>query len=137
YFNHPKEVAALLVALADEPIKESQIAAAYLHDVVEDTPITIQEIQREFGPKVAVLVEQLTNVSRPEHGNRAARKAIDREWIRGASPEAKSVKLADLISNTSSIVRYDPEFARVYLAEKEALLEVLTEGDPGLWRYAN
>lgn len=136
YFNHPKEVAALLVALAEGSISEHQIAAAYLHDVVEDTPVTLAEIRREFGPKIASLVAELTNVSKPEDGNRARRKQIDREHLRQASPEAKSIKLADVISNVTGIARLDPEFARVYLVEKQALLEELTDGDPRLWEHA-
>ena len=54
-------------------------AAAWLHDVVEDTPATFEELEREFGPEVTRLVRELTEVSRsPSDGNRAARKAIDR-----------------------------------------------------------
>jgi hypothetical protein len=48
----------------------------------------------------------------------------------------KTVKLADLISNTLSIVEHDPGFAPRYLAEKEALLAVLTDSDPGLYAKA-
>ena len=53
------------------------ICAAYLHDVVEDTDVTIDEIEREFGDTVANLVYWLTDISKPEDGNRAARKEID------------------------------------------------------------
>jgi hypothetical protein len=83
-----------------------------------------------------MLVEQLTDVSRPEDGNRAKRKAIDRAHTAKASPEAKTIKLADLIDNTRSIVELDPGFAKIYLVEKVLLLEVLQEGDAGLWEMA-
>jgi hypothetical protein len=85
---------------------------------------------------VASLVEQLTDVSRPEHGNRAARKAIDRAHTASASAAAKTLKLADLIDNSRSILERDPGFARVYIEEKRLLLEVLREGDPTLWGTA-
>jgi (p)ppGpp synthase/HD superfamily hydrolase len=105
------------------------VAAAFLHDTVEDTGVTMETIEREFGPEVAEIVFFLTDASRPEHGNRAARKAIDRAHIAKADARAQTIKLADLISNCSSIVKYDPEFAKVYLEEKRLLLEVLTKGD--------
>jgi hypothetical protein len=53
-----------------------------------------------------------------------------------ASPSAKTIKIADLIDNTLSIVIYDPEFAKVYLPEKMDLLQVLKEGDSDLWKRA-
>ena len=49
----------------------------------------------------------------------------------------KTIKLADLISNTQSIVANDPGFARIYLREKASLMDVLREGDPDLWASAN
>lgn len=63
-------------------------------------------------------------------------KKIDLEHTRNASPEAKTIKLADLISNTKSIVEYDKNFALVYLKEKKALLEVLKEGNKLLFEEA-
>jgi hypothetical protein len=86
--------------------------------------------------EVACLVEMLTDVSKPEDGNRATRKAMDREHTANASSQAKTIKLADLIDNTHSIVEHDPDFARVYMREKTRLLQVLSEGDPTLYRKA-
>lgn len=133
YIVHPEEVANLV---RTRPHTPEMLAAAWLHDVVEDTPVTLEEIELTFGPKVAALVEQLTDVSQKSMGNRDVRKAIDREHTAKASPEAKTIKLADLISNTDSITKYDPEFARTYLKEKARLLEVLKEGDKALWSHA-
>ena len=101
YINHCFAVVDMVAACVDDPV---MIAAAWCHDTVEDTETTIADIEREFGPAVAALVEQLTDVSRPEDGNRAVRKALDREHLAKASPEAKTIKLADLIDNTRSIV---------------------------------
>ena len=111
---------------------DSMVAAAWLHDVVEDTGVSIEVIRAEFGSEVSDLVGWLTDVSRPDHGNRAARKAIDRAHTAAAPAEAQTVKLADLISNTRSIVQHDPKFAETYLAEKRALLAVMTRADAGL-----
>jgi (p)ppGpp synthase/HD superfamily hydrolase len=134
YVNHPAAVAEIVRSV---PHTESMLAAAWLHDVVEDTAVTIDELRREFGPVVAMLVSDLTDVSCPADGNRAARKAIDRPHTANAIPPSQTIKLADLIDNTRSIVQYDPDFAKVYLAEKALLLEVLREGDPTLWAQAD
>lgn len=133
YVVHPIAVADLVRSVPHTP---AMIAAALLHDVVEDTPTTLDEIERVFGFEVAVLVEMLTDVSNPSDGNRAARKAIDREHTAKASPAAKTIKLADLIENSKSIMAHDPAFAKVYLVEKALLLEVLREGDATLWAMA-
>ena len=122
YINHPVEVADIVRRHNGSP---EMIAAALLHDVVEDTDVTLDDIRSEFGESVANLVADLTDVSRPEDGNRATRKAMDREHTAQASAAAMVIKAADLISNTSSIVEHDPSFARVYLKEKRALLDVM------------
>src|SRR5213593_2456134 len=61
YVNHPLEVAAIL---ADLELDAETIAAALLHDTVEDTNLTTEEIKREFGPKVARLVDGVTKLGR-------------------------------------------------------------------------
>jgi hypothetical protein len=86
------------------------IAAAWLHDTVEDTPATFGDIEREFGAEVRALVADLTDVSKPSDGNRAVRKAIDRHHTAQASVRAKTVKLADLIDNCRDICEHDASF---------------------------
>lgn len=129
YIVHPREVAGIV---SQHGGSEEQIAAAWLHDVVEDTGVTIETIRAEFGQEVAELVGWLTDVSRPEQGNRATRKAIDRAHTAMASAEAQTIKLADLISNCTSIKEHDAAFAKTYFEEKRLLLEVLTKGNPVL-----
>ena len=133
YIVHPAEVASIVRSV---PHTEAMLAAAWLHDVVEDTGVTIETVQAEFGTEVADLVSWLTDVSRPEDGNRAHRKARDREHTAAAPAEAQTVKLADLISNTRSIMAHDPKFAVTYLEEKRALLAVMTRGDATLMAIA-
>ncbi|HEY8841258.1 MAG TPA: HD domain-containing protein, partial [Candidatus Dormibacteraeota bacterium] len=61
YVNHPMEVAAIL---ADLELDAATIAAALLHDTVEDTALTAEEVETEFGPEVARLVEGVTKLGR-------------------------------------------------------------------------
>lgn len=126
YIVHPAAVAKLVASVTDD---EDMICAAWLHDVVEDTEVTLAELEATFGAQIAALVSDLTDVSTPQDGNRAARKRLDREHMTRASAKAKTVKLADLIDNLGSIARHDPGFAEIYMGEKRALLEVLQEGD--------
>ncbi len=135
YITHPVSVANTLVLFG---ITDADtLCAALLHDTVEDTGTSLEDIKLIFGAEVAQLVSELTDISKPSDGNRAKRKAIDREHTARASAKAKTIKLADLIDNTRCIVANDPDFARVYLVEKLALLEVLLEGDAGLWLQAD
>ena len=134
YIYHPAEVVGILAGAGIT--QPEMLAAAWLHDVVEDTGVSLSIIRQEFGACVATLVEGLTDISKPEDGNRKARKEIDRYHISRQSPACKTIKLADLLSNTRSIVERDPEFAKVYLSEKRQLLEVLRQGDSGLWQQA-
>ena len=133
YIVHPAEVVSIVRSV---PHTDVMLVAAWLHDVVEDTGVTIETIRAEFGAEVAELVGWLTDVSRPEHGNRAHRKALDRAHSAAAPAEAQTVKLADLISNTRSIMAHDVAFAKTYLEEKRLLLEVMTKGDATLMAVA-
>jgi len=136
YILHPAEVVDIIERNAIY-YTDKQLAAAWLHDVVEDTAVTIELITELFGGHVAGLVENLTDVSKPSDGNRAARKAIDLAHIAQCRPQAATIKVADLISNTQSIAERDPEFARVYLPEKREVLKVLAnKADPELLRIA-
>lgn len=134
YDVHLKSVAELVASVSDDA---AMIAAAWLHDTVEDTSATFEDLESAFGPDVMNLVKELTDVSKPGDGNRAFRKAIDRQHTAGASPRAKTIKLADIIDNCGDICRHDMTFGRVYLQEMKELIKVLTEGDPGLYAKAN
>ena len=133
YINHPISVACLVQTVTSD---SDTLAAALLHDVVEDTTYTLDDIYSKFGADIECLVRDLTDISKPSDGNREARKKIDRKHTSEASPDAKTIKLADIIDNMKSIAEHDPEFAKVYMKEKKALLKVLTEGDPILYKKA-
>ncbi len=134
YINHPKAVVDIVKTV---PHTDSMIAAAWLHDTVEDTSATHNDILNTFGVEVCYLVEMLTDVSKPSDGNRSVRKSIDREHSAKSTPPAMTIKLADLINNSESIVERDPKFAETYIEEKMLLLDVLVDGDEGLWQRAN
>jgi (p)ppGpp synthase/HD superfamily hydrolase len=133
YINHP---AAVVDTLRGIGAPDHVLAAAWLHDVVEDTGVPLALIHKEFGPGVAYLVGGMTDISTPEMGNRAERKALDRAHTAAQCADCKTIKLADLIDNTASIVERDPKFATVYLAEKALLLGVLKDGNRELWDRA-
>lgn len=126
YFTHPMRVAKMVAQVGGT---DEMIAAALLHDTVEDCGVTRMEIYEKFGPMVSLLVSGLTDISKPEDGNRAWRKEMDRQHMAIQPAEVKTIKLADLIDNTESIVANDPEFAKVYMREKALLLEVLGDGN--------
>ena len=122
YIVHPIRVADIVDLYGGT---DEMIMAAYLHDVVEDTAVSIADILDMFGTDVARIVDGLTDVSVPEDGNRAVRKAIDRVHSADASYEAQFVKCADMIDNAADIGDNDPSFNVVYRKEMAALLEVL------------
>lgn len=132
YVVHCRAVAELVesVFLGGAPVN-----AALLHDTIEDTSVTAREIEWFFGKEVADLVVELTDVP-ASAGNRATRKQMDRDRLAKSSPEAASIKLADLIDNTKTIVPYDVNFAVVYLREKRLLLPLLKHGCPFLYSIA-
>lgn len=133
YSNHLREVAGLC---AEVGCRDEVIAAAWLHDAKEDQGVTDSELRKLFGDDVARLVNEVTDQSKPEDGNRKTRKTIDREHNGRASPEGKTIKLADLISNSRDICARDPHFAVTYLREKAALMPLLTEGNATLYARA-
>lgn len=126
YVDHLAEVAGIVTTVDSS---QETLAVAWLHDCREDQSVTGETIEELFGMRVAVGVALLSDF---EVGNRAERKAASRERLAGASGWIQTIKCADLISNTSSIVMHDPKFAVTYLAEKRALLDVMTKADPRL-----
>ncbi len=133
YIEHPADVARIVSEVCTDPVL---IAACWLHDTIEDTKTTNAEILSEFGEKVAGLVYGLTDLSKPDDGNRKIRKAIDRAKLRACCNGVKTIKIADLIHNFESIVEHDPKFAKVFVDEMRLLLPALVGGDRILWHRA-
>jgi len=130
YIIHPTQVARIVQSVPGHTAQ--MVASAYLHDVIEDTKVTEDELFVEFGEEVTNLVVWLTKITKPEDGNRAHRMNLERVRLGKAPAEAQTVKVADLIANAGSIMEFDPSFAKVYLKEKKELLDVLTKADATL-----
>lgn len=144
YINHPVRVMEIC-QVYNKSIPVS--AAALLHDVIEDTPVTNQEL-KEFldsimddqdALKTALLVKDLTDVythdSHPEL-NRRRRKTRELERLKKAHPDAQTIKYADIIDNSESISGAGDEFAPVYLNECRLIIENLKNGNSALRQRA-
>jgi (p)ppGpp synthase/HD superfamily hydrolase len=132
YVDHLAEVAGI-VATLNMPEGQTAIAVAWLHDCVEDQGVAPQTLVDEFDLDVLLGVMLLSDL---EVGNRAERKAASRLRLAAAPAWVQTIKCADLISNTSSIVKHDPKFAVTYLEEKRLLLHVMTKADSRLVEIA-
>ena len=104
YINHPIALAQVLAAeggVADIEV----LAAALLHDTIEDTDTTGEELQREFGGRIAAIVAEVTDdTALPK----ADRKRLQIEHAATLSREAKLVKLADKICNLRDMAEHPP-----------------------------
>ena len=130
YIVHLAEVAGIVASVN---ANDAMLCCAWLHDCMEDQGIKPGELTSSFGADVDFGVTLLSDL---EEGNRATRKALSRERLAAAPDWVQTIKCADLISNTNSIVQHDPNFAVVYLAEKRLLLDVMTKADPRLHAMA-
>jgi (p)ppGpp synthase/HD superfamily hydrolase len=133
YFVHLDEVAKLCARYG---LSKRARAAAYLHDTIEDQPVTYEQLVTEFGKEVADIVRDLTDEPASKATNRMQRNRMNLDRLAKAGTEAQSIKCADMVSNTASIARHDINFARSYLPEKRAALTVLTRAKPELLALA-
>lgn len=104
YINHPIALANLL---ASQGVTHPDVlCAALLHDTIEDTETTAEELAQHFGPAIAAIVLEVTD---DKTLDKATRKRLQIEHAAHASPEAKLVKLADKICNLRDILVSAPE----------------------------
>lgn len=104
YINHPIELARVLASeggISDAAV----LCAAALHDTIEDTDTTAEELEREFGREIAEIVAEVTD---DKDLDKAERKRLQIEHAAHASPKAKLVKLADKICNVRDILASPP-----------------------------
>ena len=104
YINHLAEVANLLSA-ATEGADAELVAAGWLHDTIEDTETTREELAQTFSERVASLVVECTDDMRLPKAERRRRQVTDAPH---KSPGAKLIKIADKISNIGARVHSDP-----------------------------
>ena len=104
YINHPIEVAELIARVGG--IRDLVVLqAAILHDTIEDTQTTPEELEANFGPRVRKVVEEVTDDTRLPKGDR---KRLQIEHAPHLSLEAQLVKLADKIANVKSVTDAPP-----------------------------
>ena len=133
YITHPLSVGFIIASVRWFTNDQDVIAAGILHDVLEDTDRTVEDIFELCNQRVTDFVEDVTDISKLSDGNRKYRKKIEIEHLAVAPPESKTIKLADILDNAPGIIKYDPEFAKVWIAEKKELLPHLIEGNPILY----
>jgi (p)ppGpp synthase/HD superfamily hydrolase len=104
YFNHLVEVAEL-VALGNDELDVELVMAAFLHDTVEDTGVTLAELEERFGSDVAGLVAEVTD---DKSLSKETRKDLQIRDAHKKSVRAQILKLADKISNLRSILASPP-----------------------------
>ena len=98
YVEHPVLVATDVSRAGFEP---EMIAAALLHDIVEDSDVSVDDVQERFGPRVSALVEAMTDDVEVEPYER--RKALHREQVVAAGPEAAAIFAADKLNNVRAL----------------------------------
>jgi len=134
YFDHLAEVAGIVGTVSTlHPSAHVTSAAAWLHDCVDDQGVSAQELADRFGLDVLLGVMLLSD---REEGNRAERAQASRLRLSTAPAWVQDIKVADILSNTSSIALHDAKFATVYLEEKRLQLDVLTKANPDLLAIA-
>ncbi len=137
YIEHPVRVMyTCMMQNMPTPI----LCAALLHDVLEDTKVTEDELRNYlrslFGHgeanEILSLVLQLTDVytkDRYPYWNRRIRKSAELERLKTISPDAHSIKYADILDNTNDVVERDEHFAKVLLMEYRRQLTELEKGN--------
>src|SRR5215813_8658605 len=112
YFSHPLEVAAILTDLR---LDDATIAAALLHDTIEDTPTTRAEIDELFGPDIGALVDGLTKLKKLDLVTKEAKQAENlRKLLLAIADDVRVllVKLADRLHNIRTLSHVPPETRR-------------------------
>ena len=109
YLVHPLEVASVL---ADMRLDTTAIAAGLLHDSIEDTDVTVDDIRNEFGEQVAHIVEGVTKISKIEFASREEAQAESvRKMVLAMVDDIRVVmiKLADRLHNMRTLEHLKPE----------------------------
>lgn len=144
YIVHPARVMKICQKYSSDVAVH---AAALLHDVLEDTPVTKEEIRKLLSGlmteqqviKTINIVVELTDVfiknDYPKL-NRRKRKALETDRLSKTSAEAQTVKYADLIDNAIDIIHHDPQFGRVFVYEAKTLLSAMKNGNDELRQVA-
>lgn len=144
YIGHPVRVMETVKQFNPEV---TVLAAALLHDVLEDTPIKAQGMELALltvleptqANKTVQMVIELTDIFIKNDFprlNRRTRKQREALRLSAISPEAQTIKYADIIDNVTDIVNQDADFARVFVREAKEILTGMTAGNAILRQHA-
>jgi (p)ppGpp synthase/HD superfamily hydrolase len=144
YINHPVRVMEIC---RQYNASIEVLSAALLHDVVEDTPVTADQIKEfllplldeEKASHTIKLVDELTDIYTAKNypaWNRGKRKDKERERLHDTSSEAQTIKYADIIDNSGDIKNSKGDFARIFLFECRTILKTIMKGDNRLYKRA-
>lgn len=130
YIIHPLEAMAIVATISNDP---ELLAATVLHDTIEDTTATYEDIQKKFGTRVADLVVTETDIKNAPDGRKLSwqeRKQRDMDNLRMASREVKIIAIGDKLSNMRAI-------ARDYRTKGDELWQIFRVKDKAThaWRY--
>lgn len=112
YISHPVAVACILVELG---MDTGSVAAGLLHDVVEDTPVTLDEIRKEFGSEIASLTDGVTKLGRIPYSSREVQQAENlRKMLIAMNEDIRVIiiKLADRLHNMRTSEYWEPQKQR-------------------------
>ncbi|SFP54255.1 HD domain-containing protein [Tranquillimonas alkanivorans] len=133
YINHPCEVAHLV---AETGADEDLVIAAVLHDVIEDSDTTRDDLEHTFGPRVADLVAGMTNPPEWDDLPRSGMKARQAEHMKDVAGDVKRIKIADQTSNLHDIAReptaWDAAVAAEYIGGARLVVDACRGADPSL-----
>lgn len=144
YINHVVRVMQTCNKVSSD---EALLSAALLHDVLEDTPVPEEDLRSFLNElfeqpdsiRVMELVKELTDVYTPSafpSWNRRKRKRMENERLKDISPDAQTIKYADIIDNSTDIAGIEHGFSVKYMSEYTALLEVMNKGNSRLYSEA-
>jgi guanosine-3',5'-bis(diphosphate) 3'-pyrophosphohydrolase len=144
YITHPIRVMETCMNYTDD---DCMLAAALLHDVLEDTTVTQNEMGEflrgvmtpEAAARTLELVVELTDIYTKKNYpglNRRARKSKEAERLSHVSGDAQTIKYADIIDNATNIFVHDPDFAIVFIQEGKWVLKRMLKGDSELYDRA-
>jgi|2_EtaG_2_1085320.scaffolds.fasta_scaffold09582_5 (p)ppGpp synthase/HD superfamily hydrolase len=130
YITHPGRVAASVTI--HDIASPTTVAAAWTHDVVEDTKYSLDDVANILSDDVSKLVDELTNPSKGVKAPRRVRKEMDRDHLKNVSHEAKILKLLDRTDNIQEMIwdfglfgENERDFARLYAKESRLLVSVI------------
>jgi guanosine-3',5'-bis(diphosphate) 3'-pyrophosphohydrolase len=137
YFFHPIAVAKIVAS--EIGLGATAIAAALMHDVVEDTPITVEDIEKMFNPKVAQLVEGLTKISKVQKEMNVSMQAENfRKMLLTLNDDVRVIliKIADRLHNMQTLETME-DFKQVKIASETLYIYAPLAHRLGLYKIKN